>query len=494
MGRAQRWWLTCVLAAALNVALCLTVNAQTKPGGDALDAAVAQLKLLIVPANATPKGAALAAAASQEGHWTFANAAGEKFTAAAAGEIKRAVATLAPDYDAGGRLTVLLTEDTVFKRRALLKDLPKGADLRIVVDGAAMGLRARGDAATGPLLAEAKPNLFIGVSDRARFDEAVWQLNRPLKSANVRILALEPGGPQTLAPAPALDPATRRPLVDQIDPLRVADAIRNLRGQTAIVTGRAEGKLLIIRGSSGPERSVILADLTAAAEAADVDLVVLLSVAARQPGARNWFWQTVKVAGLDEALGRATLADFLNALGTGERPMAVSVPDPEPGSAGRNRVRLTIAPLADPSVLDRLPQVGRTTDAIGGAIGDAMAEMTGKLVVTGADLHLQSMTRASEIRGRLIPSIAVGWIEAYLGGILLGLLGWRWTSRWWRRVWPPEKRSDYRSAIGHLAAQGVRGILMLLVFMPAAGIMVIVSGLTGYGRKASAPTTTNSAS
>jgi hypothetical protein len=138
-------------------------------------------------------------------------------------------------------------------------------------------------------------------------------------------------------------------------------------------------------------------------------------------------------------------------------------------------------------VLDRVPQVSRTTDAIGGAIGDAMAEMTGKLVVTGADLHLQSMTRASEIRGRLVPSVPVGWMEAYLGGIILGFIGWRWTSRWWRRVWPMENRSEYRNAIGFRAAQGVRGVIMTLLYMPVAGLLVVFAALTGYGRKASAP-------
>ena len=35
----------------------------------------------------------------------------------------------------------------------------------------------------------------------------------------------------------------------------------------------------------------------------------------RQPGGRNWLWQRIAVGGLDDALKRATLGDFLDALG-----------------------------------------------------------------------------------------------------------------------------------------------------------------------------------
>ena len=45
---------------------------------------------------ATTKGPALAAHVSQEGHWTFANKAGERFTAANPEELRRAIPILAP--------------------------------------------------------------------------------------------------------------------------------------------------------------------------------------------------------------------------------------------------------------------------------------------------------------------------------------------------------------------------------------------------------------
>ena len=90
-------------------------------GVASLDRAAAHLKALPV----TGDGAALAAHATPEGHWKFVNRAGEVFTAGTPDELTRAVPTLLPDAAADARLTLYLTEDTVFGERALLKDLPE---------------------------------------------------------------------------------------------------------------------------------------------------------------------------------------------------------------------------------------------------------------------------------------------------------------------------------------------------------------------------------
>src|SRR5262249_54120662 len=142
-----------------------------------------------------------------------------------------------------------------------------------------------------------------------------WQLARPLNKANVRVLALEPGGPPTLASAPRIDMASGRALVDVIDPSSLPAALGTVRGQTVLITGRVDGRLLSVQPSSGPARSLLLPDLLKATEDADVNLVLLhASSTPRQPGGRNWLWQKVQVKRLDEALAQARMADFLNAL------------------------------------------------------------------------------------------------------------------------------------------------------------------------------------
>ena len=468
-----------------------------------LDRAIAALKAF----SASAKGATLVAAVSQEGHWTFANKLGETFTAASSDELKRVVATLAPELSAAAgpeaRLTLLLTEESVFNHRARLKDLPKGSDLRLVVSDGVLPLRIRGDLIrTDPvatIYAEIRPNLLVTLTDRTHFDEAVWQLRRPLKTAHVRVLALQPGGPQTVNGVPKLDPATRRPLIDRLDPLRAADGIRVLRGQTVIIVGRVDGKLLYVRGSSGPEQSVIVGDLVQAAATADVNLLLLQSASARQPGARNWFWQSTEVSGLDRALARAQLSDLLAVLGTNERPLTITAALSEPAAAETisGRVTLTVVPDVSPGLLDTV-LAGRATEAIGaavtGAINDMMTGLTGTVLITNAKLHLQTRDRTKVLAGRLLPSVPTGWIETYVAGLLLGLLTWRRTSRWWQRLWPQERRNDYASAIGFQSARAARQLLRLILFLPLAGLAAMLALVVDWVRPArtaqAVPTTT----
>ena len=71
------------------------------------------------------KTAALAAEVSQEGHWTFANANRERFTTASPEELKRVLPTLAADAaQPGARLTLIVTEETIFRQRAHFLALP----------------------------------------------------------------------------------------------------------------------------------------------------------------------------------------------------------------------------------------------------------------------------------------------------------------------------------------------------------------------------------
>ena len=75
---------------------------------------------------------------------------------------------------------------------------------------------------------------------------------------------------------------------------------------------------LVVRADS-PHKTV--RDLLAAADAADVNLIILESSSTpRQPGGRNWLWQRIEVKGLEEGLQRPRLADVLNAVGGSATP------------------------------------------------------------------------------------------------------------------------------------------------------------------------------
>jgi hypothetical protein len=425
-------------------------------GLSSLDNAAAHVKRL-APGI---KGPALAAHVGQEGHWTFVNAAGERFTAGTADELKRSVSVLAPSpAPADAKLTLLLTEDTVFKSPASLKDLPKDADLRLVIGPETYPLLRRSEVGAEKLLAEVRPNVLVAIADQKLFDEAAWQLGRSLNRANIRIVGLQPDGPQALSRTPAIDPSTKRALVDTVDPYKLAASLGSVRGQTIVLTGRIEGRFLYFKGNSGPERSTLVGDLTAAAEAADVNLVLLHAQTSRQPGGRNWLWQRIVVKGLDEAMQRATMADFFAAVAGRHGQLVMTATE-----QGKSRVSLRAELVRSKSVL---PSAGE----IGDVFSDLLADVTGKVVTAAIDADLKNAERQRELDNRLIPGVPTAVQGVYLAAFVAGLVGIGFARRWWARVWPPEQRDAYAGAFGYWAARAVRLLAFTALFMPLVSIV-----------------------
>lgn len=419
-----------------------------RTGADLLDNAAAQLKAL--PGDA--KAPALAAHVGPESHWTFVSRAGERFTASGPDELKRVVSTLLPDAAADARLTLVLTEDVAFRHGALMKDLPRTAALRIAVGAENYPLIRRGAAPSERLYAEVRPNVLVELTERRLFDEAVWQLARPLVRSRVRVLALEPGGPHTLTSLPRLDATTKRALPDRIDPEKLAGALPSLGGQTVVVTGRIDGAALHYRLPSGSEQRLVLQDLLNAAEASDVGLVVLQSSAPRQPGTRNWLWQRVDVDGLEKALERARLSDFLDALASGQGKLLIEARD-----RGGMRTTLRAIPVRDePSALS----------GFGSLISDVASEVAGRVLTSAVEADLTSADRQRELDSRILPGIPSTIQFSYIALMLLGLIGIGVALSWWRRIWPPEQREGYGNAIGYRAAWALRQSLFVFLFMP----------------------------
>jgi hypothetical protein len=417
----------------------------------ALDGAARHIKSLPPRAEG---GAVLAAQATQEGHWRFINQAGETFTAGTPEELRRAGSVLLPQAKGNQHLVLYVTEDTIFSYRAALKELPKGTELHVVVGSDSYRLLRHGEGAEEHLFAQVRPGLVVRMSDAKAFAEAMWQLARPLNKANVRVLALEPGGPPALSAAPRVDPASRRAMIDVIDPASLAVAMRAVRGQTLLVTGRAQGGKLYVQPTRGAEVSLSVRDLFKAAEDADVNLVMLEAASTpRQPGGRNWFWQKVQVKGLDEALERARLADFLNALaGPGRRLEATATP------SGRLRVTLDLHPIDLPAAIGSRP--------LSDVFSDMASDVTGNIVVSAVRANVQSAERQQELDLRLIPGVPYQLQAGYLVLLVLGLIGVPMSRAWWQRVWPPESTAEYAGRLGYWLARLVRGTVFLAIFLP----------------------------
>ena len=430
-------------------------KAGTEPGAKtpgALRRAAEQVKAL----PPRPDAVALAAEATQEGHWRFLNRVGEVYTAGTPDEMKRAVTVLHPGAKPGARLSLYITADTLFRHRTALRSLPAGADLFVVIGDGAYRLSRRADGTLERYYAEVRSSTVVELTDRRLVEEAVWQLERPLRSAKVRVLALEPGGPPTLHGWPRIDPASKRADVDVIDLFSLSAAMGAVRGQTLLVTGRIDGDLLYVRPSSGAERSVPVKDLFKAAREAEVNLIVLQTATTpRQPGGRNWLWQRVEVQGLDEAVRQAKMADLLNALApSGRRFAAVALP-----LGNRTVLDLNSEDVAGSSVK------GQVGDFFSGIVSD----MAGRVSITGVQANLQSAARERELEQRLIPGIPSGAQLGYLALLFFGMIGIPVSRPWWQGIWPPESREDYAGRAGYLAARAVRAAAFTLVFVPLTG-------------------------
>ena len=474
LAKANRAWLRLLLLPFLLVSLSVSAPAgwlsriagsgehgaaRVARKGATLDQAAAHLKAL----PDRPDGVGLAAQATQEGHWRFVNKAGETFTAGTADELKRVASVLMPEAKADAKLSLYLTPDTVFQHRAALKQLPKGADLFVVIGDESYRVLRRADGASDRLFAEVRPSLFAELAERTRFEEALWQLTRPLDRARVRVLALEPGGPATLTSTPRIDAATKRAAVDVIDPASLPAAMGSIRGQTVLITGRVDGQLLYVKPSSGPEKSVLVRDLLRAADDADINLVVLQSASTpRQPGGRNWFWQKVEVKGLDDALQRPRMADFLNALAGPGRRFAVTA---TPSGSLRTGLDMRLAP--------DLPGTSPSRPA-SEVFADLVADVAGRVLTDGVQASMRNAERQQELDQRIIPGIASEAQFLYLGLMVIGLMGLPVSRRWWRRLWPPEQAGEYPVRGGYWAARMVRGAMFLLVFLPLTAQPAVV--------------------
>jgi len=422
-----------------------------------LERAAAHIKAL--PAGS---GAALAVHATPEGHWKFVNREGDVFTAATPAELQRAVPTLLPETPPGSRLGFYLSEETLFGERALLKELPPAGTLYVVAGKESYPLITRTTSNGDSLYAAVRPSLLVELRERSLFDEALAQLERPLSRSSIRTLALEPGSAGTLPSYPRLDPGSRVALVDAVDPAALPAALASVRGQTVLVTGRVEGNLLYFRPTHGPEQSIKLSDLVGAAAENDVNLVMLYAPAPRQPGGRNWLWQRISVGGLDDALKRATLGDFLDALGQARGEFRVSMT-----REGSGRVTIRAVPANG--------DTGSVTGMVGDLWSSTVSNITGNVVTSAVEVHARDENRQRELDTRIVPGVPA-WIQIlYLICLGAGVLAWPVASAWFRHIWPPEQRAEYGNAVGYRAAQAVRLAAFIVLFLPIVGLPALVA-------------------
>ncbi len=442
-----------------------------EPGSDAgIAAATAALKNLPPPPR---NHAVLAAHAGAEGHWAFANSRGETFTVATPDEMRRVVATLAPEAAEAKSpspqipLSIHLTYSSASDRTAMLKDLPSGARLFVLHGRNSYPLAATGRGTEQRWHAAVHSRLHLEISQRPVFDEALRQLARPLDKHLLRVLSLEPDGPKALVRWPKPDPKTGRLPTDVIDPYKLPAALSSLRGQAAVISGRIDGDYLYFRPSSGKETTLLSADVTGAAARAGVDLLFVQSSMPHQPGGRNWLWLRFDIDGLNRAMDHATFGDFLETLAGGRGNITLAARNISP-----DRLALEVRP--PPPAVERLS----------GMLRDVATGITGNVSPTSIVAYLVTVEHRRELSLRLVPMIPSTWQATYLACLMLSALGLTVAHRWWSRLWPAEQADEYASRAAFLAARATRMLMFLCLFLPLVGPAALLATLGGLLTKA----------
>ncbi len=410
------------------------------------------------------RGVAVAAAATPEGHWRFTNAAGETVTAAGPDEIKNALKWLAPETaDLARRdAAFYVPVETAIARADAFKDLPKSARLYVVLKNKPYRLMVGGDGARYALV---RDRLALELTDESLVKEALWQLDRPVNRHAIRLLSLEPGGPKALART-RIAPGEGAPLPESIDPYALGKALPGLRGQTVVVTGAVRNDILYFKPSSGPEARLVISDLRKAAVEADVNLVVLGGASTSQPGARNMLWQRVEVAGLEEALDKATMGDFLGALGFERSPIVVGL-----ARHGNNHVLINAQPR--PNLASQLPRelASREPGTLERMFTEVVSSVLGNVATHGVAAALRSSSYEKELRQRIVPGVPSDYQFIYLGFLVFGLFGLPMALAWWRRLWPLPAASSHGSTVSLVFYGSGRLLLFVLLFLPLVALV-----------------------
>ena len=402
---------------------------------------------------------AIAAEALPDGAWRLRNAAGETITATSPEGIRGALTGLEPGLKDAGRFSFYVNEDAVFQNATSLEALPADAQIRVAIDEASYPLLRQGKGEEAKLFAELNGNVIISLADRTLFDEALWQLQRPLGKAGIRVLSLDTEGAKFL-PSVGRRSAEGMPLAETIVAALLDSAFSAVRGQTVIVSGKIESGIVSFRGVSGNTGSIPVADLMRAAEAQDVNLVLLDAGTPKQPGGTTWLWQERGIVNLGPAMANSTLGDFISALSRGQGRLLIET---DLGQGGH--FRLTAAPASSnapaASGAAAQPGLGERVLEVSATIAEKLA---GNVAPQATIVSLNSRNTQWDLDNRLIPGIPAWILFSYAAGWVSGLIAFAETRRWWRfltRRWLSSQPSWPRRVVMNTA--------YWLIFTPLAG-------------------------
>ena len=296
-------------------------------------------------------------------------------------------------------------------------------------------------------------------SNGQQMKEALWRMGRGMNRGDVHLVSFDGTARSTPNLLPVLTNGMPKPTL--INPKKLNEALRTLRGKTLIVSGKVEGTDLVVDSAKDGRHVIQFDELKQLAAREDIDLFIVGKRSPKQPAVKTWFGSPFE-SQMKKAFQANTYGDFLSALHGEKKLLTIDTK-----LAANNR--LTFQSLSGESVekLGGLTSFIKEIDIVGALAGRVVS----KLSEISLDLNVKDKERASELNARIIPGVPSILQYLYIANIIFGFVGWT-VSRWvWHKIWPPRARTDFSSLISFIGMKLLRFAVFVFGLLGLFGLL-----------------------
>jgi hypothetical protein len=288
-------------------------------------------------------------------------------------------------------------------------------------------------------------HISINISDMSSLKTALWQLQRPVTSANMRLIQLADNPDLTL---PKQSYGSKIP-VDKVGTNQLLNALKTMRQQSFVISAKVENGFII----QGKEKIAVM-DLEKVAADRDISLIILGSDKPKKTLdqlAKDW--QKRKDTG---SLNSYTAGDFYNAFA----PKNSSSPVPvEIDSSGKLRTALHF----DHSVPTKAIQPQSSSIDL--------ALMPLHALTKSVMLFQPNEARAQELDDRIHPLIP-SWVHLSLvGSLVIGLVAHKTSWFLYLKLWASPLRINYRHWFPFTLRYLLHRLAFILLYLPLLGFI-----------------------
>lgn len=288
-------------------------------------------------------------------------------------------------------------------------------------------------------------HISINISDMSSLKTALWQLQRPVTSANMRLIQLADNPDLTL---PKQSYGSKIP-VDKVGTNQLLNALKTMRQQSFVISAKVEDGFII----QGKEK-IAVTDLEKVAADRDISLIILGSDKPKKTLdqlAKDW--QKRKDTG---SLSSYTAGDFYNAFA----PKNTSSPVPvEIDSSGKLRTAL------------HFDHSSSATKAIQPQSSNLELALIPLNVLTKSAMLFQpNEARAQELDDRIHPLVP-SWVHlSLIASLVIGLATYKTSWFLYLKLWASPLRVNYRHWFPFTIRYLLHRIVFVLFYLPLLGI------------------------